>query len=285
MKIIRDKNSLQNYCIQLKQDKKKIGFVPTMGALHKGHTSLVDIAKQHSDIVITSIFVNPAQFAAHEDLDTYPRTEENDITALEKANTDIIYIPSIDDIYPQGFNLTLSTGALGQDLDGWIRPHFFDGVALVVTKLFMQTQADVAVFGEKDYQQLTIIKQLVKQLDIPTQVIGGATIREADGLAFASRNQYLEKHERKTAGQLNQQIKHCMALLNKGMSIKQATETIEKNLNELGFQKVDYIAIRDSNTLAEAVDINANQEYRILVAAILGKTRLIDNMLYQPQLS
>lgn len=280
MQIIRDKISLQQKCRELKQTGNRIGFVPTMGALHKGHLSLVDIARQNADIVIVSIFINPAQFAAHEDLDTYPRTEENDVAALEQKQVDIVYIPRGEDIYPEGFDLSISTGKLGQDLDGVARPHFFDGVALVVTKLFMQTFPDVAVFGEKDYQQLTIIRQLVQQLDIPTSILGGETIREDDGLAFSSRNRYLKEDERKIAAQLNQQIRLCMTILDDDNHTSKAMVFTEKKLLSLGFDDVDYVAIREANTLAKVSEIEKGQAYRILVAAKVGETRLIDNMLY-----
>lgn len=283
MKIIRDKKTLQQTCLELKRSGKRIGFVPTMGALHKGHLSLVGIAQQHSDLVIASIFINPAQFAAHEDLDTYPRTEEADLAALKSKNVDIVYMPQVEDIYPEGFDLSISTGKLGQDLDGGPRPHFFDGVALVVTKLFMQTMPDVAVFGEKDFQQLTIIRLLALQLDMPIDIVGGETIREDDGLAFSSRNRYLTKNERKDSVNLSLQIKQCMKLLNNGISVNKASQETTANLLKLGFDKVDYIAIRDNGTLAEVTEIKQNKQYRILAAATIGKTRLIDNMLYEPK--
>lgn len=236
-----------------------IGFVPTMGALHAGHLSLCDIAAQNADLVVLSIFVNPTQFAPHEDLDTYPRTLEADIEKLEaQGKTALAYAPRVIDIYPQGAQSYLKAGAAAQGLESDFRPHFFDGVVSVVHTLFSHVRPNVAVFGEKDFQQLMVIREMVERQSLPITIIGGATARDEYGLALSSRNAYLSEDERELARMLNQIIYGAAF---KG-GTQEALEDAREMILETGFDKVDYIATRWN---------------RVLVAAWLGKTRLIDN--------
>jgi len=269
MKIITNKTELQNAITTLKKQGKTIGFAPTMGALHAGHMSLYDIAKQNADIIVASIFVNPAQFAPNEDFDSYPRREQEDLDKLEKQGVDIAYLPKKEDLYPECFDLKISVGKIGQILEGVTRPHFFDGVALVVTKLFMQVTPDVAVFGEKDFQQLHVIKQVAKWLDMPIKIIGAPIVREASGLAMSSRNLYLCHEQRKIASSL---YKTMCDIKNKKITIEQA----KKDLIKSGFDKVDYLELRDANTLYEQT--SSTQESRLLAAVYIGSIRLIDNI-------
>lgn len=274
MKIIRTKTDITNTVKTLKDKGRKIGFVPTMGALHQGHLSLITTAKQHCDNVVVSIFVNPTQFAPNEDFDTYPRNEQEDIKKLEERNVDIVYIPDTKDIYDT-IESSIDVGAIGQILEGITRPHFFNGVATVVQKLFTQIRPNIAVFGEKDFQQLTIIKQLVKKEKIPTTIIGGATIRESDGLALSSRNEYLSKKERKLAPLLYVTLNVIRQQLLEGASMNDALSWGKKEITHSGF-KLDYLELRNEATLDEATSLN--EPARLLVAAYLGKTRLIDNI-------
>lgn len=187
-----------------RDDRQTVGFVPTMGALHDGHISLVRLAKAHCDRVVASVFVNPRQFAAGEDLDAYPRTLMADAEKLTEARCDLIYLPTNEIMYPDGYSATVSLKGPALGLESEARPHFFDGVATVVAKLFNQVRPDMAFFGEKDYQQLLVIRQLVKDLDFPIDIVGGETVREHDGLAMSSRNVYLSPEDRQRAGRLNQ---------------------------------------------------------------------------------
>ena len=211
-----------------REDKLRVGFVPTMGALHEGHISLVRLAKAHCDRVVASIFVNPKQFAAGEDLDTYPRTLIADAEKLTDAQCDLIYLPTNEIMYPQGYsaNVSLKGPALG--LESEARPHFFDGVATVVAKLFNQVRPDMAFFGEKDYQQLLVIKQMVKDLDFPIDILGGETLREKDGLAMSSRNAYLSADERSRAARLNAILTDFAAALEAGPPMPAAAVPSEK---------------------------------------------------------
>lgn len=256
---------------------RKIGFVPTMGALHEGHLSLVREAKKQADYTLASIFVNPAQFAAHEDLDRYPRQEQQDIALLEQAGADAVFLPKVSALYPEGFSTTIHVGPIGQILEGEVRPHFFDGVALVVTKLLLLVEPTVAVFGEKDYQQLIIIKKLVNELNLNTVIVGAPIIRDPDGLAMSSRNAYLTASERKIAPLLYRVLHDTMLQL-KGPSVN--SDAILLNAKEklltYGFSAVDYIALCDANTLNPLINVTAPA--RLLAAARLDSIRLIDNV-------
>lgn len=254
-----------------------VGLVPTMGALHDGHLSLVDLVKTKADRCVVSIFVNPTQFAPHEDLDAYPRTEAADAEKLT-GRGDLIFAPNAAEMYPQGYSTTINLTGVTGPLEGEARPTHFAGVATVVAKLLLQALPDVAAFGEKDWQQLQVIRRMVADLDIPVKIIGGAILRESDGLAMSSRNVYLSTDERKAAGQLNVIVKDTAAAVAAGKPISTATAEGTQRILALGFAHVDYLEVRDAATLAAFDADKATGNARILVAAKIGKTRLIDNM-------
>ncbi len=246
-----------------------IGFVPTMGALHDGHLALVRHARSLCDKVVVSIFVNPLQFAPTEDLDRYPRDEAGDVARLQGVGCDLVYLPTVDVLYPRNFvsRIEMNGPALGLETD--FRPQFFSGVATVVSKLFNQVRPDVAVFGEKDFQQLAVVRAMVRDFDMGIEVVGMPTVREADGLALSSRNAYLSIEERAIAPKLHQALE----------AIRDGRTTIDQakaDLTTAGFRQIDYITIRDAETLGE---VTADTRSRRLLAALwLGKTRLIDNI-------
>ena len=253
-----------------------VGLVPTMGALHAGHLSLVDLARRHADRVIVSIFVNPWQFAAIEDLGTYPRTFEQDCARLAHREADLVYAPTAADMYPEGFVTTIDSGGPAKvGLEDAFRPHFFQAVATVVAKLFNQSAADVAIFGEKDYQQLLVVRRMALDLDIPVQVIGAPTIREADGLALSSRNRNLSAEERRKAAILSGVLEDIAAGLREtpGHAAKLLDEGRHR-MAEAGLA-LDYLEVRDAQSL-QPVSAGTTRR-RVLVAARLGSTRLIDN--------
>jgi pantoate--beta-alanine ligase len=252
----------------------RIGLVPTMGALHDGHLSLVSEARKNSDRVVVSIFVNPAQFAPHEDFDAYPRTLDKDLETLGEA-ADIVFTPNAREMYPDGHATTLSVAGPSIGLESDFRPHFFAGVATVVAKLLIAAGPHVAMFGEKDYQQLLVVKRLVRDLALPVTIIGVPTLREPDGLALSSRNAYLGPDERRIAGRLNVILKEAAAQARLGDLRAAEAGAIEK-LWAAGFQHVDYVAIRDAETLDHIAALE--RPARILAAVKIGKTRLIDNM-------
>ncbi len=268
-----------DYLRTLVQSWRKEGYsvalVPTMGALHEGHLELVRLAARHADKVIVSIFVNPAQFAAHEDFGTYPRTLEDDIAKLRYEPAHAVYAPDAGTMYPEGFDCTLIPGGPARELESVARPHFFAGVALVVTKLFMQTGADFAVFGEKDYQQLKVVEQLVRDLDIPIQIIPAPVFREPDGLARSSRNVYLSEMDRKHAPGLYTVLQQLSREIAGGRPPLEALSHGMELLQSTGFE-VDYLEMRHAETLIPLPLYNAPA--RLLVAARLGATRLIDNI-------
>ena len=249
-------------------------MVPTMGALHDGHLSLVKAAA--APTVVVSIFVNPTQFAPHEDFDAYPRDLSGDIAKLETAGTPIVFAPTAREMYPQGFATTIAVGGPSAGLETDFRPHFFAGVATVVAKLLLAALPDAAVFGEKDYQQLLVVKRLAKDLGLATGIIGAPILREADGLAMSSRNAYLSPGERAIAGKLNTVLHFAVTRTRKGGDLRDAEAMAAAELKAIGFDSVDYVAIRDAETLAVAE--NLRRPARILAAAKTGKTRLIDNM-------
>ncbi len=251
----------------------RIGMVPTMGALHDGHLSLVAEAKKHSDLVVVSIFVNPTQFAPTEDFDAYPRTLDRDVERLG-GTADIVFAPSAREIYPDGYATSISVSGPSSGLETDFRPHFFAGVATVVAKLLIASSPDVAVFGEKDYQQLLVVKRLVRDLALPVAIIGAPTLRESDGLAMSSRNAYLSTDERKIAGALNRILKDAIAQARTG-DLRAAEAVAIKALWAAGFSHVDYVAIRDAESLDHITKLD--RPARILAAVKIGKTRLIDN--------
>ncbi|HKQ10715.1 MAG TPA: pantoate--beta-alanine ligase [Rhizomicrobium sp.] len=252
----------------------RIGMVPTMGALHDGHLSLVSQAREHSDRVVVSIFVNPTQFAPHEDFDAYPRTLDKDLEKLG-ARADIVFAPNAREMYPDGHATMISVAGPATGLETDFRPYFFSGVATVVAKLLIAAGPDVAIFGEKDYQQLLVVKQLVRDLALPVTIIGAPTLREPDGLAMSSRNAYLGTEERKIAGRLNVILKDA-ALQARHGDLRAAEAFAIEALWDAGFSHVDYVAIRDAQTLAHIAALE--HPARILAAVKIGKTRLIDNM-------
>jgi pantoate--beta-alanine ligase len=260
-----------------KRDGARIGLVPTMGALHEGHLSLVHKTRKHADKVVVSIFVNPTQFAPHEDFDRYPRTLDTDARKLAAAGgTDLIFAPSVGEMYPQGFATRIEVGGPSQGLETDFRPHFLAGVATIVAKLLLAVMPDVATFGEKDYQQLLVVRRLAADLGLATEIIGAPIVREPDGLAMSSRNAYLKPDERLIAGQMNGVLKRAVAALRSGAPIAATEEAGRSGLLEAGFNSVDYVAVRDAATLAplESLDRSAH----VLAAAKVGETRLIDNM-------
>jgi len=252
-----------------------IALVPTMGSLHAGHLSLVALARSKAERVVASIFVNPAQFGPKEDFKTYPRDEAGDLAKLAKAGADLVFAPDAAEMYPQGFSTQVRVGDLTEDLCGAARPNHFDGVATVVTKLLLQCAPDLAVFGEKDFQQLLVIKRLVRDLDIPVEIVGGPIVREKDGLALSSRNAYLSPSERKAAPLLYQTISAVAANLAQGRGAGDAAEAGRFKLEAAGF-RVDYVAVRDPETLKPLS--GPVKQARVLAAVYLGKTRLIDNV-------
>ncbi len=256
-----------------------VALVPTMGAIHDGHLSLVALAKSLAGRVVTSLFVNPLQFGPREDFSAYPRDEARDSTILAAAGSDLLYAPEAAEMYPQGFSTKVSVGDLTEDLCGASRPNHFDGVATVVTKLLLQCAPDKAIFGEKDYQQLLVIKRFVRDLNIPVEIIGGAIMREADGLALSSRNAYLSPDERKAAPVLYETIRQVALDLAQGRGADDACGAARFKLEAAGF-RVDYVAVRDPETL-EPLHGPVKQA-RVLAAVHLGKTRLIDNVAVPP---
>lgn len=272
--------SLREALKPLRADKK-IALVPAMGNLHQGHISLVKLAKQHADIVVVSIFVNPTQFGVGEDLDSYPRTLEADTEKLIEAEVDYIFAPTVEEMYPVMPPPTqVLAGSISQMLCGKSRPTHFDGVGIVVTKLFNIVQPDVAIFGKKDYQQLAIIKQLVRDLSFDIQLIGGPIVRAEDGLALSSRNQYLTETERATAPQLHKAVQDLAVKLQSGSATSETElqSLIEESItaiNAKGF-KVDYLEVRNQD-LTPITEFAGKQSWVIAVAAWLGKARLLDN--------
>ncbi len=263
----------------MRAQSKRIAFVPTMGALHDGHLSLVKIGLQKADVVASSIFVNPTQFAAHEDLGTYPRTEESDLQKLEAAGCSFCYCPSPSEMYPPGDSTRVVVKDLSHILEGEVRPHFFEGVASVVSRLFLHVSPDVAVFGEKDYQQLLVIKRMSQDLGFGIEICGGPTLREADGLAMSSRNAYLGTDDRAKAAAIYRAMTEAAARVEAGERISATAENAQQTLIGAGFTSVDYVAVRRADTLAPfgSDTAPAGVTGRLLIAARMGKTRLIDN--------
>ena len=264
-----------------RQAGETVALVPTMGALHAGHLSLIGIAKGHAGRVVASIFVNPSQFGPKEDFKRYPRDEAGDLKKLAEAGVDLVFLPSTDEMYPAGFSTKVSLPSLTDDLCGAARPNHFEGVATVVTKLLVQCAPDAAVFGEKDFQQLLVIKRLVRDLNIPVEIVGAPIVREEDGLALSSRNGYLSAAERKTAPFLHQVLAETAASLANGEGCDAATSAGRFKLEGKGF-RVDYVAVRDPETLAPLFG-PIRGPARVMGAAFLGTTRLIDNVPTAPK--
>ncbi|CAA7612966.1 pantoate--beta-alanine ligase [Magnetospirillum sp. SS-4] len=253
-----------------------IGMVPTMGALHQGHLSLVVKALEHADRVVTSVFVNPTQFGPNEDFSRYPRQEARDAELLEGAGCHLLFAPTVAEMYPDGFATSISVSGVSEGLCGDVRPGHFSGVATVVTKLLLQCLPDVAVFGEKDYQQLAVIRRFTRDLDIPVAILGAPTLREADGLAMSSRNAYLSAGDRAVAPALLRALTGIADGLRSGARASDLCPRAVGELLKAGFASVDYVEVRDADTLTPAE--TAERPVRILAAARLGATRLIDNI-------
>ncbi|MCC7260809.1 MAG: pantoate--beta-alanine ligase [Alphaproteobacteria bacterium] len=275
MRIARTAAELRKEMAALRSGGGRIGFVPTMGALHAGHLSLVDMAKSRADHVVASIFVNPTQFGPNEDFGRYPRMEAEDCEQLAEQGVALAYLPGVEDMYPHGFATHIHVDKLGDGLCGRFRPGHFDGVATVVAKLLLQVRPDIAVFGEKDYQQLQIIRRMVTDMDIAVEILGAPIIREADGLAMSSRNAYLTPSLRKAAAALPRMMQEAKRRIRQG-KVADTLQWGKKELTDAGFGEVQYLELCDAATLEPVTSIV--RPARLLVAAKLGSVRLIDNI-------
>jgi pantoate--beta-alanine ligase len=254
----------------------RLALVPTMGALHAGHMALVEEARKRTDHVAVSIFVNPAQFGEGEDFGRYPRREAEDAAMLEEAGCDLLWAPSVEDIYPDGFATTITVAGVSERWEGAARPGHFDGVATVVAKLLLAVRPAIALFGEKDFQQLAVIRRLVADLGLGTEIVGVPTVREADGLALSSRNAYLSAEERQQALALPNALGAARAAIGDGTPVFEALHTGRAALRDGGFSRIDYFELVDATTL-EPLD-EPQGEMRLIAAAVIGTTRLIDNL-------
>lgn len=275
MQIIRGLKGLREAVTALK-GKGRVALVPTMGALHEGHLALIAEGKARADKVIATIFVNPLQFNDKGDLERYPRTEEEDAAKLEAAGCDLLWMPSVDDFYPEGFATTVVVDGLTELWEGAHRPGHFDGVTTVVAKLFTGTMPDVAIFGEKDFQQLAIIRRMTVDLGLPIEIIGLPTVRAEDGLALSSRNALLSDDERRRARGLHDALSAAKRAIEAGGDVGPALDETRAKLEICGFGKVDYVALVDAKSLQPME--NAAGEMRLIAAVFLGKVRLIDNI-------
>lgn len=268
-----------------RQTSQRVALVPTMGNLHEGHFSLVKLAQAHADKVVVSIFVNPLQFGPNEDFDRYPRTLAADVEALTALGVDVVFAPSVEEVYPEGANsatssegfLVMPPASLTESLCGLSRPGHFAGVATIVLKLFNMIQPQLAVFGEKDFQQLAVLKAMVRGLNLPIQILSAPTCRAVDGLALSSRNQYLSREQRQQAVTIFQVLQSIQQGLLSGFSSEGLIEQAEAQLKSSGFDRVDYVAIRDPLSLQPVMHLS-EQGAVVLIAAWLGNTRLIDNL-------
>lgn len=277
MQIVRDIKGLKNALNAL---DGRVALVPTMGALHAGHMALVDVARSEADHVVVSIFVNPAQFGPNEDFAAYPRRERKDTDLLDAAGVALAWLPDAETMYPPGFATMVQVTGVTDQLDGAFRPGHFNGVATVVTKLFNQVAPDVAIFGEKDYQQLQLVRRLVIDLDLPVRIVGVPTQREEDGLAMSSRNLYLTPADREAARALPRALGVAAQSIIAGEPVASSLETAMATLIRAGFATVDYVALRDAETLS-AMEV-LDRPARLLAAARIGGTRLIDNLAVVP---
>lgn len=276
-KIIRTIEGLRRETAKWRGDDLTFAIVPTMGALHEGHLALVAEGLEHADRVIVTIFVNARQFGANEDLSRYPRDEAGDVAKLAAAGVHLIFAPSADEIYAENFATTVVLkGPAKANLEDKFRPHFFDGVATIVAKLFIQSGADFAIFGQKDYQQLQVVTRMTRDLDLPIEVIGVPTVRAPDGLALSSRNQYLTKTERHQATAIYKSLNQAAEKIRSGIDPQKAMRAASRSLTTLGF-KVDYVTARNAKTLDVPLS-HSDEPLRLLAAAWIGKTRLIDNI-------
>jgi pantoate--beta-alanine ligase len=279
--VVRSVAELRHIVQRWRSAGERVAMVPTMGALHEGHLSLVRLAKTHAARVVTSIFVNPTQFGPTEDLARYPRDATGDRAKLASVDCDMIFTPDVAEIYPEGFATDIHVRGLGDILCGQFRPGHFDGVAIVVAKLLLQVLPDVAIFGEKDFQQLHVIKRVVADLNIPSEIIGAPILREADGLAMSSRNAYLSVQERVIALTLNRVLSASADAIARGSDIQAICAKASADILKAGFSSVDYVAVASEAALELLTRFD--EPARILVAARLGTTRLIDNTAIAPR--
>ena len=276
--IVRTVADLRAQVASWKRAGERVALVPTMGALHEGHLSLIALAKTKADRVVASVFVNPTQFGPGEDFDAYPRGEARDAELLAGAGCDLLFAPTVGEMYPQGFATSVNVTGVSEPLDGAARPGHFAGVATVVSKLLLQCGPDVAVFGEKDFQQLQVIKRVVRDLDIPVEIVGAPTSRLEDGLARSSRNAYLSEPEREVAGRMNVALADAVRRLQAGEPVERVEATGIAALERAGFQRIDYFEVRNADDLSHPGPGPLTVPGRVLAAAMIGKTRLIDNM-------
>jgi pantoate--beta-alanine ligase len=276
VQIVRTVEVLREALEALRADGGAVALVPTMGALHAGHMALIEEAKGRAAHVVASIFVNPTQFGPNEDLAAYPRREAADAAMLDKAGCALLWAPDVAAMYPEGFATTVSVSGINEGLDGTARPGHFDGVATVVAKLFGQVRPDIALFGEKDYQQLAVIRRMAADLDLGIMIVGVPTQRDDDGLALSSRNAYLSDEERTAARALPRALGEAAAAITRGEPVTEVLEAARKRLAEAGFDPIDYIALCDAVSLVPIESLAS--EARLLAAARIGRTRLIDNL-------
>lgn len=276
MQIIRQLSALRERTKLIRESGRTLALVPTMGALHAGHMSLVELARRQADDVIVSIFVNPKQFGPNEDLDKYPRSEEADAARLAEAGVTALWMPSVSEVYPDGFATSVKVANLGELWCGAARPGHFEGVATVVAKLFNQVRPDIAVFGEKDWQQLAIIRRMARDLDLDVEIIGMPIVRDTDGLALSSRNAYLSSADRQAALTLPRALNDAARDIGNGADVEATLADAKARLLAAGFTQVDYFALVDAATLEPLATLDRTG--RLLAAARIGATRLIDNI-------
>ncbi|MEO0426394.1 MAG: pantoate--beta-alanine ligase [Pseudomonadota bacterium] len=282
METVRTVAALREQVTAWRQAGARVALTPTMGALHEAHLSLVALARSRADKVVASIFVNPTQFGPGEDFESYPRDEARDAAMLAGAGCDLLFAPSLAEMYPDGFSTEVRVRGLTDVLCGAARPRHFDGVAQVVSKLLIQAMADIAIFGEKDWQQLAVIRRLARDLDIPTEILGAPVIREADGLAMSSRNRYLTAAERGVASELSTALRRVGERTRNGVLVEEAAAEATARLLGTGFSRVDYIEVRDGASLEAMESVAGRQAARVFGAAVLGRARLIDNLAVWP---
>lgn len=282
MEIIKTVAEMHKLSDKIRQSGKTIACVPTMGYLHEGHLSLVIKGKQSADCVVTTLFVNPTQFAPNEDFEKYPRDIDRDAKLLSEAGCDYLFAPSSNEMYPIGYNTEVSIKGISEPFEGKFRPTHFNGVATVVAKLFNAIKPHYAIFGQKDYQQTLVIKQMVSDMLVDVEIIVSPTIREEDGLAKSSRNTYLTTEERKTAITLNQALKEAAKAIEAGEKRSDKINKVMADyINNAGAFRIDYACAADANTLQQPQEFTSGQDIVLLIAAYLGKTRLIDNFITQ----
>ena len=279
--VIRSVSPLRAQVKSWRAAGETVALVPTMGALHAGHLELVRLAKARCRRAVVSIFVNPTQFAPHEDFDRYPRDEAGDLAKLAGVGCDLVWSPDRAEMYPEGFATRIAPAGAAEGLESDFRPHFFGGVATVCCKLFTQVAPDIAVFGEKDYQQLAVVRQMVRDLDLPLEIVGLPTVREADGLAMSSRNAYLSPEQRRIAPTIYRVITKVAEAAAPGRRDRRRRRRGQARRSEAAGFKVDYLEVRDAETLKPPQPAPCGP-LRVLVAAWLGKTRLIDNVGVEP---